>query len=352
VQKNYTPLQISLICTAIIAIACLFAVLITQFILYQQINALSLTLITSLTTISAFFTFYFFLEYFIYRKIKIIYKQINDIKSSKEEKKVLKQELKRKENPINDAEEEVLEWAVTKQSEIDHLKELEQFRKEYLGNISHELRTPVFNIQGYIDTLLDGGWEDESINLKYLEKASRNTERLVSLLDDLQTINKLENNVMELHYEKFDVHHLVLEIFETLELKAASNNIKLKVKEGTARAFYVDADQEKIRHVIENLIINSIKYGRKGGDTKVGFYDMDDRILVEVSDNGIGIDQSHLPRLFERFYRVDKSRSRNEGGTGLGLAIVKHIIEAHHQRINVRSTSGVGSTFGFTLKKA
>lgn len=351
-KKNYTPLQIAFFCASIVSGALLVIFMLAEIIADEFINP-SFILFTALVVfILSLTVFYFYLDYFIYRKIKIIYKTINEIKSDKNEKIKLKQNIRLQQNPIQDAEKEVFEWAENKQTEIDQLKAMEAYRKDYLGNVSHELRTPVFNIQGYLETLLDGGMEDEKINIRYLNKAITNTERLISLIDDLQTINKLENDIIDLQIERFDILQLVKEVFETLELPAEAKNINLSIKEGCEVPFFVSADREKIRHVLENLVVNSIKYGVKNGHIKIGFYDMDERVLIEVSDNGVGIAQKHLSRLFERFYRVDKSRSRNEGGTGLGLAIVKHIIEAHGQRINVRSSVGLGSTFGLTLEKA
>jgi two-component system phosphate regulon sensor histidine kinase PhoR len=214
------------------------------------------------------------------------------------------------------------------------------------------LKTPLFNIQGYIHTLLDGALEDPEVNRNYLERASRSVERLCLIVDDLEAISKLESGELILDQRTFDIHELVKEVFESSEIRAVELHIKMEFKEGSDRQFFVYADKERIRQVVSNLVINSIKYGRKNGTTSVGFYDMDENILIEITDNGIGIDPSHLPRIFERFYRIDKSRSREQGGTGLGLSIVKHIIEAHKQTINVRSNYGIGTTFAFTLKKS
>jgi len=205
-------------------------------------------------------------------------------------------------------------------------------------------------MQGYLYTLLDGGWEDENISLKYLRRAADNVERIASIVEDLGLIAKLEDDKLELDKTPFNIATLCKEVMDDMELNASKKNIKLEFKEKTVAQFIVNADREMIRQVLTNLISNSIKYGDKNGKTLIGFYDLDKNILIEVSDNGRGISQEHLPRLFERFYRVDKGRSRNEGGTGLGLSIVKHIIEAHNQTINVRSRFGEGSTFGFTLE--
>ena len=231
-------------------------------------------------------------------------------------------------------------------------KKLDKFRKEFLGNVFHELKTPIFNIQGYLETLIEGGIYDENINLKFAKKASKNVERMAEIVDDLQMIANLQDGSFALTKEKFDITELVKDIIESMEVRAKKKKNKLEIKEGCNKSFIVVADREMIYQGLNNLITNALKYGKENGKTQIGLYDMNENILVEVSDNGIGIDKKHLPRIFERFYRIDKNRSRKLGGTGLGLSIVKHIIEAHKQTINVRSSPGVGTTFGFTLKKA
>ncbi len=249
--------------------------------------------------------------------------------------------------------EELTAWADTNDREIARLKEAEQFRKQYLGNVAHELKTPIFNVQGYISTLLDGGLEDELINRKYLERAEKSIDRLINIVNDLDTISKLESSMNKLDMEKFDVVALAKEIADQAEMEADKKGIKITVKgaDNLPSPFWVLADKHYIGQVFVNLIINSIRYGKEGGQTRIHFRDLLDKILVEVEDNGLGIGKEDLPRVFERFYRTDKGRSREQGGTGLGLAIVKHIIEAHGERITVRSELGVGSTFSFTLKK-
>ena len=249
--------------------------------------------------------------------------------------------------------EELTAWADTNDKEIARLKETEHFRKQYLGNVAHELKTPIFNIQGYISTLLDGGLEDELINRKFLERAEKSIDRLINIVNDLDTISKLESNMNRLDMEKFDIVALAKEIAEQAEMEADKKEIKISVKgaENLPSPFWVLADKHFIGQVFVNLIINSIRYGKQGGATRIRFRDMLDKILVEIEDNGQGIGKEDLPRVFERFYRTDKGRSREQGGTGLGLAICKHIVEAHGERITVRSEPGVGSTFSFTLKK-
>ena len=258
-----------------------------------------------------------------------------------------------KDKKVEDIGEELTAWADTNDKEIARLKEAEQFRKQYLGNVAHELKTPIFNVQGYISTLLDGGLEDELINRKYLERAEKSIDRLINIVNDLDTISKLESSMNKLDMEKFDVVALAKEIADQAEMEADKKGIRISVKgaENLPSPFWVQADKHYIGQVFVNLIINSIRYGKEGGQTRIRFRDMLDKILVEVEDNGLGIGKEDLPRVFERFYRTDKGRSREQGGTGLGLAIVKHIIEAHGERITVRSEPGVGSTFSFTLKK-
>lgn len=250
--------------------------------------------------------------------------------------------------------EELTAWADDNDKEISRLKQSEAFRKQYLGNVAHELKTPIFNIQGYISTLLDGGLEDELINRKYLERAEKSIDRLINIVNDLDTINKLENDMNRLKMESFDIVALTKEIAEQLEMEAAKRNITISVKgaDSLPSPLQVTADKHFTGQVLVNLIINSVKYGKEGGTTRIRFRDMLDKILIEVEDTGVGISKEDMPRIFERFYRVDKGRSREQGGTGLGLAIVKHVIEAHGERITVRSELGKGTTFAFPLKKA
>ena len=258
-----------------------------------------------------------------------------------------------KDKHVENISEELTAWADDNDKEIARLKQNEAFRKQYLGNVAHELKTPIFNIQGYISTLLDGGLEDELINRKYLERAEKSIDRLINIVNDLDTISKLENDMNRLKMTRFDIVALAKDIIEQLEIEAAKRNIKLSVKgaDSLPSSFWVTADQHFVGQVLVNLVTNSIHYGKEGGSTRIKFRDMMDKVLVEVEDTGVGISKEDMPRIFERFYRVDKSRSREQGGTGLGLAIVKHIVEAHGERITVRSEIGVGTTFAFPLKK-
>ena len=259
-----------------------------------------------------------------------------------------------REKHVENISEELTAWADDNDKEINRLKQSEAFRKQYLGNVAHELKTPIFNIQGYISTLLDGGLEDELINRKYLERAEKSIDRLINIVNHLDTISKLENDMNRMKKEHFDIAALAKEIVEQLEMEASKRNIKISIKgaESLPSQFWVTADKHFIGQVLVNLIINSLKYGKEGGKTRIRFRDMLDKVLVEVEDTGVGIGKDDLPRIFERFYRVDKGRSREQGGTGLGLAIVKPIIEGHGERISVRSELGVGTTFAFQLKKS
>lgn len=346
--RNPTPRLVSLITSSILSVIIgLVALLATGY------NLIDTLIIFGVTNVVSFFFIFYALEFFIYRKIKLIYKTIHSLKTQRYSSvNSLFKKFDWDSDPISEVNQEVITWAKDKKEEIDHLKKLADFRKEFIGNVSHELKTPIFNIQGYIHTLIDGALEDPDVNIRFLKKASRSADRLCDLVEDLISISQLEAGELKMEYERFDINALVRDVYEQLEYRSKERGIELTIKEGCNVPFFVYADKYRIRQVIVNLVVNSIKYGNEGGTTTAAYYDMDENILIEVTDNGDGITQEHLPRLFERFYRVDKSRSRDAGGTGLGLAIVKHIIEAHKQTINVRSKTGVGTTFAFTLTKA
>ena len=302
-----------------------------------DLNDYILVLISALCS---FIVSYLIIKNFFYEKIRVIYKSIYKFKGTS----------KVKELDIDIVEQEAEEWADAKEEELLQMKKDENYRREFIGNVSHELKTPIFNIQGYVQTLIDGGINDEEINLKYLKRANKSVDRMINIVEDLEVISRLETEQSELDISAFNIIDLVKEVFDQLEMRANEMSIKLEVNNESSSNF-VMGDRDKIQQVFTNLISNSIKYGKKGGKTRVRFFDMEKNILIEVADNGIGIDEDKLGRLFERFYRVDKNRSREIGGTGLGLAIVKHILEGHNQQINVRSTKGVGSTFSFILEK-
>lgn len=299
--------------------------------------------------VGSYALFLYTLQRFIYRKIKLIYKFIYQTKASKREETYYKYILPQK--SIDEVREDVEKWAEQRQGEIELLKANEAYRKEFLQNLAHELKTPIFAIQGYIDTLLDGAADSPEVLTRFLQKSARNAERLVNLIHDLDEISKLESGRQPLYKENFIIHDLLKEVFETLYLKAQNRKIKCTIKKGTEQPVAVFADKEKIRQVLINLIDNAIKYGEEGGTVVASVYNTDGKmVLVEISDNGIGISEEHLSRIFERFYRTDLARSRNIGGSGLGLAICKHIVEAHGQTIHVRSKPDVGTTIGFTLE--
>ncbi len=307
-----------------------------SFILFLAVFLLSFGLI--------FFT----LQHFIYRKIKLIYKLIYQTKASRREEFYYKNVLPQK--SIDEVREDVEKWALQRNSEIDLLRQNEQFRKEFLQNLSHELKTPIFAIQGYVDTLLGGALTNPEVNTKFLQSAARNTDRLVNLVDDLDEITRLESGTAKLNMKRFAIHDVVKEVYESFGLQAAEKHISLNIKKGCNLSLQVFADKEKIRQVFTNLVSNAIKYGKNYGTIEASFYEVDENLaLVEISDDGHGIADEHISRIFERFYRTDEARTRKVGGSGLGLSICKHIIEAHNQPIHVRSKLNVGTTFGFTL---
>lgn len=288
------------------------------------------------------------LQNFIYRKIKLIYKLIYQTKASKREEFYYNNILPQK--SIDEVREDVEAWAKQKKNEIEVLKQNEAFRKEFLQNLSHELKTPIFAIQGYVDTLLGGALSNEAVNTKFLNNTSRNVDRLVNLLDDLDEISRLESGQQKLNLSTFIIQDLYREVADSLFIKAKEKNIRCIIKKGCELPFSVNADKEKIRQVLINLVDNAVKYGKQNGTIEASFYNVDGKtVLVEISDDGYGISEEHLPRIFERFYRTDLARSRKEGGSGLGLSICKHIIEAHGQTMHVRSKIEVGTTIGFSL---
>ena len=299
-----------------------------------------------------FLIVYVFLNFsfknFIEKHIEPIYKVIHEVPSHGEK---AGGKIHNYEKDTNDVKKEVQEWANNKTQEISRLKNLEQYRKEFLGNVSHELKTPIFNIQGYILTLLDGGLEDPKINKLFLKRTEKSIDRMISIVQDLSSISKLESGEIKMRMENFDLIPLVKEVFELQSMTSHEREIKL-IMGHVKKSIMVKADRKRIMEVITNLVTNALKYGKRKGYIKISFYDLKNRVMIEMKDNGIGISQDDLPRIFERFYRVDKSRSREQGGTGLGLSIVKHILEAHNQTINVKSVLDEGTTFTFTLGKA
>jgi two-component system phosphate regulon sensor histidine kinase PhoR len=343
-KKDYSTSQLSFFSVIISSIA----ILICCFLL--EISLINTLLILLIASILNYFVVKTILEKYIAKKIKLIYKLINQTKSSKREQYFNEHLLPQK--TIEEVKFDVEKWALEKKDEIELLRKNEQFRKEFLMNLTHEVRTPIFNIQGYIDTLLNGALEDPQVNRKFLQNAANSVERLVHLVNDLHEISKLESGSIPLVIEHFHLQEIVQDVFEEIRLKAKEKNIQFEIKSDSKADVIVDGDKNKYKQVLTNLIENAIKYGSENGNVNLGWYALDKKtILVEVTDNGPGISEEHLPRIFERFYRADKSRNRSIGGTGLGLAIVKHIIEAHGQNVTVRSKIGIGTTFGFTIAK-
>ncbi len=343
-MKNYRPSLLILVGSAAFTIISFLITLFVHFFLVE-LHFYLIAIIPLISGILAYFIFYFLLKNFILNRLFLIYKsiQINQ-----------KTYLPSNENidsMILSAEQEVKNWKDVKNTEITRLKDQEVFRREFLGNLAHELKTPVFSIQGYILTLLEGGLEDPDVNRNFLERAAKATDRMASILEDLDQITKLEVDELKMEKRSFDLVDLISETFDSLELKAKEKKIKLKFDKFYT-PIYVTADRVKIGQVFTNLIGNSIAYGNESGETKINLLVFESLVTIEVIDNGPGIDSKEIPRLFERFYRIEKSRNRNDGGSGLGLAIVKHILESHGQNIQVRSEVGKGSTFSFSLDKS
>ena len=350
-MKNSTPRQIAIRAAFMISLANGGLVLLTAAAIDRAFVWWVVPIFLVASFLCAYAIVLSYLDRYIYRKIKLIYKSIHDQKVSTDAKR---DRVYLDEPIIEDVEKEVTEWAAAKEQEQDRFEQFAEYRRRYIGDISHELKTPIFNIQGYLHTILDDKevMHDTKFTRKFLKKAARNVGRLQTIVEDLSAISRLESGELILDMEAFDIRELAAEVVDELDLKAKDLEVNLGFKEGADAGVMVRADRESIRQVIINLVNNSLKYGIPQGHTTIAFYDMDEYILCEVADDGIGIPEKHLPHVFDRFYRVDKSRSRQKGGSGLGLSIVKHIIEAHHQTINVRSTPGLGSTFGVTLAKA
>jgi two-component system, OmpR family, phosphate regulon sensor histidine kinase PhoR len=303
--------------------------------------------ISFVTTLVVLYYFYYVV---ISKNISILSDKIRD--------RFLNKEIPQKQNQLEETdslfelEEQVDNLIEAREKELLQFKNVDSYRKEYLGNVSHELKTPVFNIQGYIDTLLNGGLEDPNINQDYLKRAERSIDRLISIIDDLETITQLESGDLQLDMDVFDIAVMCKDIYSSLELVAAKKKIKLELAKKYEKPVNVYADKFRIRQVLVNLVTNSIKYGHENGKTVITLSYLNNDVIVEVADNGQGIEPKHLSRVFERFYRVDKGRSREQGGTGLGLAIVKHIIDVHGKSIKVESQQGFGTKFTFSLTAA
>lgn len=339
--RNLTVI-IAIIITAISALA-IIGVSFYPGVVLQVGQILTVLLVIFL---GSWLVLYKILQAFIYDRLKLIYRNMHSLKI---DRSAFKPDMRR--DVLSEVNEQVINWAEDHMAEIKDLREKENFRKEFVGNVAHELKTPIFSIQGYILTLLEGALEDPKFNRKFLKKAAKSAERMAMLVEDLDTITQFESGNLQLALEKVDIVELTREIMDGRESEAELKNIELKFGKAYDRPVYVKADAFRISQVLTNLITNSINYGKQGGTTTINFYNLEEQVLIEVEDDGPGITQAHQARLFERFYRVDKSRARHHGGTGLGLAICKHIIEAHKQSISVRSEPGNGSVFSFTLAK-
>ena len=285
-------------------------------------------------------------ETFIYKRVKKIYDDVSLLENTSFRNQPITTDMAT-------LTKEVQKFARDKKLEIETLKIREEYRREFLGNVSHELKTPLFTVQGYLLTLLDGAMDDKNIRKKYLQRAEKGVERLIYIVKDLDMITKLETGDINLDVSKFNIIEVIQNVFDLLEMRASKKHITLTFDNKYAKPIWIIGDQEKVQQVVTNLVVNSIKYGKEGGTTEVGIEDLvNNKVIIRITDNGEGIEKQHIPRLFERFYRVDKSGARSEGGSGLGLAIVKHIIEGHNEKIYVESQFGVGSEFSFTMEKA
>ena len=341
-EKNLTPNQLA----ALTALLLSSLIALSIFILFSNAKLCITYFIVSF--ISIYFLMGELLEYFIYRKIKLIYKLISQTKASKREEAYQKYVLPKK--GIDEVRDDVEEWAAQKTKEIQDLQSNEAFRKEFLQNLSHEIKTPIFAIQGYLELLGDGAMDEPVTGKKFVQQAQSNVQRLVQLLSDVDAITNLEINKDPILKQSFIIQDIINEAINNLSVKRIKKNIQFQFKKGSESPIYVFADKNKIYQVIVNILSNATKYGKIDGQITASIYKMEDeKILIEIGDDGIGIDEEHLPRLFERFYRTDDARAREIGGTGLGLAICKHIIEAHGETIHARSKVNVGTTFGFTL---
>jgi two-component system, OmpR family, phosphate regulon sensor histidine kinase PhoR len=344
-DKNITPKYLAFICALFLFIV---SVLFLFFLSFPFLKAIFAGLLIS---VSAGLLFYYALNHFFYRKIKLIYKFIAQTKANYQEESL--KDLLPIDTNINDASNEVMQWAQSKHFEIETLKQNEIYRRDFLMNFSHEIKTPIFSVQGYLHTLISGAINDENVRDKFLKNATKGIDKLADMVLEIDEISKLEIGDIKLNKSKFEILDLVHDTYAELQLEADAKGIELSIKEGARNKTTVFADRLKIKQVIANLVNNAIKYGRQDGHITAAIYNVDElNIYLEITDNGNGISESDVPRVFERFYRTDDGRQKNTKGTGLGLAIVKHIIEAHGHSISCRSAIGVGSSFGFGLSKA
>ena len=333
--------------TSALLISILLTLLMSVFLyVFSSVEIYQVLAFFGLSFICSFIIVQYRVEHLIYKRVKKIYDDLTLLESSSFRREQITTDMAT-------LTEEIDKYAKDKKLEIETLKVREEYRKEFIGNVSHELKTPLFMIQGYISTLIDSAVEDEKLRLKYLKRADKGVERLIYIIKDLDMITKLEIGDLSLNIEPFDIVELIQNVFDLFEMKAAKKKISLIFDMDYNDPIRVVGDKERIQQVLSNLIVNSIKYGRQKGTTEVSIENLiKNKVIIRITDNGEGIEEANILRLFERFYRIDKSGSRQEGGSGLGLAIVKHIIEAHDEKIYVESDYGVGSEFSFTLEKA
>ncbi|MBK7764508.1 MAG: sensor histidine kinase [Bacteroidetes bacterium] len=343
-SKNISPSQIAFLFASVIAG-------ITVLLLFIfHVPWLSIVIGVVVMAGISYAVSYYIIERFVYRKIKLIYKFISQTKATKREEFYSNELLPQR--SFEDVGEDVVKWAEERKSEMERLQNNETFRREFLMNLAHELKTPIFTAQGFIETLLDGAIHDPEVNTTFLQKAGKSLDRLTDLVTDLDEISKIESNQVPINKSNFVIQELIQDVYEELSQKAGNKHIKLSIKKGCEQDIVVYADRPKIKQVLVNLIENSITYGKEYGETTAGIYLVDNKeVYIEITDNGMGISDEQIARVFERFFRTDNARSRREGGSGLGLAIVKHIIEAHNHNVTCRSKIDVGSSFGFTIDK-
>lgn len=347
--KNYKIPALTLVLSAISAIVQTGLITFIAYKINGQLDLAICLLSFFIGFIVSFFIIYVIYNNIIFGRIDNMYELVKQ----QQPKEIPNTEFQLEEvDSITRLEEEIQKMAIERNKEAEQSRNLDSYRKEFLGNVSHELKTPIFNIQGYISTLIDGGINDPDINVEYLKRADKSVDRMIHIIDDLETISQLEIGTLELEIETYDIAQQIKDIVDALDFQANKQGIKLQLAKKYDKPILVKADKFRVRQVLVNLITNSIKYGKDKGKTTISLNLFDEQVIVEIKDNGIGIAEKHLPRLFERFYRVDKGRSREQGGTGLGLAIVKHILEAHGETIDVHSALNEGTTFNFTLKRA
>lgn len=348
-MQSNSPRSLSIYISLFVSLFSIALIIITFWYKDTDIGLLLMLLIFLLIFGVTFTLVYFTLERFIYHKIKLLYRATQMFRANKD---IDRLDLDMNTDILGKLSKDIARWMVDQHKTIDQLKERESFRRDFIGNLAHELKTPVFSIQGYILTLLEGGLEDEDINRLFLERAAVSVDRITNLLEDLDAIYKLESGQLDLKKERINLTKITYEALNEIEFKAKKKNIKIKIQDPKEKEVWIFADRDKIVQVITNLLNNAIAYSKDNGNVSIKSNLLDKKILLEIEDEGVGIKKADADRIFERFYRVDKSRARNKGGTGLGLAIVKHIIEAHGETITVRSVLGKGTAFTFSLSRA